>query len=136
MLRAAWLSRSFADTAVGVGVTTRSVGGILILAECHQVHELAAVFKLVRECISLSVLASLVLARIVSGMAASSRCSRSRTPVRVGRSRAVLGRSESVVVIVAVTSVVVVTLPSCRRSGSSSMRGRRILCNGRGLRHK
>lgn len=135
MLRAAWLSRSFADTAVGVGVTTRSVGGILILAECHQVHELAAVFKLVRECISLSVLASLVLARIVSGMAASSRCSRSRTPVRVGRSRAVLGRSESVVVV-AVTSVVVVTLPSCRRSGSNSMRGRRILCNGRGLRHK
>lgn len=128
MLRAAWLSRSFADTAVGVGVTTRSVGGILILAECHQVHELAAVFKLVRECISLSVLASLVLARIVSGMAASSRCSRSRTPVRVSRSRAMLGRSESV--------VVVVTLPSCRRSGSSSMRGRRILCNGRGLRHK
>lgn len=128
MLRAAWLSRSFAGTAVGVGVTTRSVGGILILAECHQVHELAAVFKLVRECISLSVLASLVLARIVSGMAASSRCSRSRTPVRVSRSRAMLGRSESV--------VVVVTLPSCRRSGSSSMRGRRILCNGRGLRHK
>lgn len=136
MLRAAWLSRSFADTAVGVGVTTRSGGGILILAECHQVHELAAVFKLVRECISLSVLASLVLARIVSGMAASSRCSRSRTPVRVSRSRAMLGRSESVVVVVAVTSVVVVTLPSCRRSGSSSMYGRRILCNGRGLRHK
>lgn len=124
MLRAAWLGRYVVDTAVVV-VVTRNGGSILILAKCHQIHELAAVFELVRECILVVVLASLVLAETVFEMAACGRCSRPCTPVGIGLSKTVVSKSASVIIVVA---SVTVTFSSCR-SGSCSMRGRRLFAS-------
>lgn len=113
------MGRSVVDTAVVV--VTRNGGSILILAKCHQIHELTAVFELVRECILVVVLASLVLAETVFEMAACGRCSRSCTPVGIGLSKTVVSKSVSVIIVVVVASVIV-TFSSCR-SGSCSTRG-------------